>query len=162
MDNWHFSIWNERLLWKNKSKIFASSTILCKMHHLLLYRSVAAFPFKSKSDSCPTLFPVQVPLTYIWGDFLSRDIILQKMTKLGFCNRDNFLPCKKIFMKFFAKVQDGARWAASWGSDQLCIRARQKCKHQVHGEITFQIFILFLLWAMCIMETSGFGLRIYC
>ena len=62
----------------------------------------------------------------------------------------------------FAKVQDGARWAASWGADQLCICARQKCKHQVHGEITFQIFILFLLCAMCIMETSGFGLHIYC
>ena len=40
----------------------------------------------------------------IWGDFLSRDIILQKMTKLGFCNRDNFLPCKKIFMKFFVHI----------------------------------------------------------
>ena len=67
-----------------------------------------------------------------------------------------------MIMKNFAKVQDGARWAASWGSDQLCVCARQKCKHQVHGEITFQIFILFLLCAMCIMETSGFGLRIYC
>ena len=59
----------------------------------------------------------------------------------------------------FAKVQDGARRAASWGSDQLCVRARQKCKHQVHGEITFQIFILFLLHAMCILETSDFELH---
>ena len=62
----------------------------------------------------------------------------------------------------FAKVQDGARWAASWGSDQLCVRARQKCKHQVHGEITFQIFILFLISSMGILETSAFGLHIYC
>ena len=62
----------------------------------------------------------------------------------------------------FAKVQDGARRAASWGSDQLCVRARQKCKHQVHGEITFQIFILFLLSSMGILETSAFGLHIYC
>ena len=62
----------------------------------------------------------------------------------------------------FAKVQDGARRATSWGSDQLCVRARQKCKHQVHGEITFQIFILFLLSSMGILETSAFGLHIYC
>ena len=42
------------------------------------------------------------PQTYhIWGDFLSGDIFLLKMTKLGFCNRDNFLSCNKNFMKFF-------------------------------------------------------------
>ena len=37
----------------------------------------------------------------IWGDFLSHNIFLLKMTKLGFCNRDNFLSCNKNFMKFF-------------------------------------------------------------